>query len=55
MYLLPAHRLPLLQHLHRTFLRPPPLPTMEQEEQGVSQVAYTRLINNTHSILLSRR
>ena len=45
-YLLSAHRLPLLQHFRHTFLLLPP-PPME-EEQGVSQVVCTRLINNTH-------
>ena len=52
-YQRPAHRLPLLQHSRHTFPLPPP-PPME-EQQGVNQVVYTKLINSTHSILPCRR
>ena len=54
MCLLPAHRLPLLQHFRHTFPFPRPPPTME-EEKGVNQVLYTTLPNDIHSILPSRR
>ena len=52
-YLRQAHRLPLRQHFLHTFPLPPPLPM--EEEQGVNQIADTKLIKSTHSILPCRR